>query len=318
MNTDRTLLLAHTVSPDRSSDLVPALEKRLPSSAVENAVTPDETIEKVVNADMLVAGRLEEEWLQRAENLQLLQTLWAGIDMYPLDEIENADVPMANAAGIHAKPIAEHVLGYMLTFERGLLDAVEHHRRGVWESISGGELGTKTLGIVGVGAIGSRVAELANAFGMETIGTKRDTSTTPDSLDEVLPAAEYHELLRRAEYLVIACPLTDETEEMLGMDEFRLLDRDAVVINVARGEILDQDALIRALQYGIIRGAALDVFEEEPLPKESVMWDLSNVIVTPHMAWTTPKTTERWADLIAENYRAVAAGDTERLVNRVL
>lgn len=318
METDTTLLLAHTVSPDRSKDLVPALEERLPSDAVQNAVTPEETREMVKDADMLAVGRLESEWLEEARELQLLQTLWAGVDLYPLEDIEESGVVMANAAGIHARPIAEQVLGYVLQFERGLLEAVENRRRGVWESISGGELGTKTVGIIGVGAIGSRVAELASAFGAETIGTKRDTSSAPASLDEVFPAPEYQEVLRRADYLVLSCPLTEETEGLLGIDEFRLLSRDAVVINVARGEIIDQDALVRALQYGLIDGAAMDVFEEEPLPPESLLWDLSNVVITPHMAWTTPKTTERWADLLAENYRAVAADDEESIVNRVV
>jgi phosphoglycerate dehydrogenase-like enzyme len=313
-----TLLLAHTVSPDRSSDLLPSLENRLPVDAVENAVTPEETIEKVTNTEMLVVGRLEAEWLERARQLQLVQTLWAGVDMYPLETIEAVDVAMANASGIHARPIAEQVLGYMLQFERGLLEAVENHRRGVWEHVSGGELGTKTVGIIGVGAIGSRVSELASAFGMKTVGTKRDTSTVSESVDQIYPAAEYYEVLRQADYLVVSCPLTEDTEGMFGMDEFRLLDREAVVINVARGEIIDQDALVRALQYGLIGGAALDVFEEEPLSQESTLWDLSNVIVTPHMAWRSSETTRRWADLLEKNYRAIASGDTESIVNRVL
>lgn len=318
MDSETTLLLAHTVSPDRSSDLVSALDSRLPPEAIENAITPEETTELVADADILVVGRLENEWLNAGRKLQLLQTLWAGVDLYPLDTIEGAGVAMANAAGVHAKPIAEHVLGYMLQFERDLLEATENRRRGVWESLSGGELGTKTVGIVGVGAIGSRVSELASAFGMETIGTKRDTSTVPDSLDEVYPADEYHRLLKRADYLIISCPLTDETEGLIGIDELRLLGRDAVVINVARGEILDQDALVRALQYGLIDGVALDVFDDEPLPPDSRLWDLSNVVVTPHMAWRSPRTTERWADVIEENYRAVDAGEPDGIVNRIV
>lgn len=318
MESNRSLLLAHTVSPEWSRELRDKLETRLPSGAVENAVTPAETRASIEAAEMLVVGQLEPEWLDQARRLKLVQSLWAGVDMYPLDGIEEAGVSMANAAGVHARPIAEQVLGYMLQFERGLREATVNRRRGVWESIRGGELGTKTVGIIGVGAIGSRVAELASAFGVETIGTKRDTSTTPDALDEVFPADEYHKLLTRAEYVVVACPLTDETEHLLSIDEFRLMNRDSVLINVARGEIIDQDDLVRALQYGLIDGAALDVFEEEPLPADSLLWELSNVVVTPHMAWTTPETTERWADLIAENYRALADDSPADITNRVL
>lgn len=318
MSSETTVVLAHTVSPDRSGELLSELTARLPERAVVNAVLPEETEDRVPDADMVVVGRLDEEWLETGDQLQLLQTLWAGVDLYPLDSIEDSGVAMANAAGVHARPIAEQVLGYMLTFERRLLGAVDNRRRGVWESLSGGELGSKTVGIIGVGAIGSRVAELASAFGMEVLGTKRDVSSAPGTVDEIYSADAYHELLTRADYLVIACPLTDETEGLLGIDEFRLLDSDAVVINVARGGIVQQDELVRALQYGLIDGAALDVFDEEPLPDDSLLWDLSNVIVTPHMAWTSTETTRRWADVIEQNYRAIAGGDTESIVNRVI
>ena len=318
MSKEPTLLLAHTVGPELSSEVVPLLETRLPAGTVKNAETPDETEAMLPEADVLGVGRFEEEWLERAKNLQLLQTLWAGVDLYPLEAIEDAGVALANASGVHAKPIAEHVLGYMLQFERGLIDALDNQRRGVWEVVDAGELETKTVGIIGVGSIGSRVAELTTAFGMETIGTKRDVSTAPDTLDEVVPAEEYHELLKRADYLVLSCPLTDETEGMLGYDEFRILDSDAVVINVARGEVIDQQALVRALQYRTIRGAALDVFEEEPVPPESVLWKLSNVVITPHMAWKTSQTAHRWAELLEQNYDAVTGGDEASIVNRII
>jgi len=152
---------------------------------------------------------------------------------------------------------------------------------------------------------------------MAVVGTKRDTSDASEAVDDLLPADEYHELLRRSDYVVLACPLTDETEGLLGIPEFRLLDSDAVLVNIARGEVVDQGALVRALQYGMIRGAALDVFEEEPLPPESVLWDLSNVVVTPHMAGSTPHKDERWIDIITTNYEALAADDLDAPVNRV-
>ena len=318
MTTANTLVLSHSVSPDLSSELVPALENRLSPEAIANSMTPDDTRELVSDANMVVVGQLHEQWLEDTAGPNLVQTLWAGVDTYPLDSLEEAGVALANAAGIHAKPVAEHVLASMLQFERGLIETGDNQRRGVWEAVDCGELGTRTVGIIGVGAIGSRVARLTSAFGMETIGTKRDTSTAPDTLDEVVSADAYHELLRRVDYLVLSCPLTEQTEKLLGADEFRLLDSDAVVVNVARGEVVDQQALTRALQYGQIGGAALDVFEEEPLPPDSTLWDLSNVLITPHMAWKTPHTVTRWVDLLTENYEAVTAGDRSKIVNRVV
>ena len=312
-----TLLLTHTVSPARTDALRPKLESRLPESAVRSAATPEETREYLPEAEMLLVGRFHEEWFEYADELRLVQTLSAGVDFLPLSRIESEGVILTNASGVHAEPIGEQVLAYMLQFERGLVETARNQRRGVWERVEGGELRGKTAGIIGVGAIGSRVAELCAAFGMAVVGTKRDTSDAPEAVDDLLPADEYHELLRRSDYVVLACPLTDETEGLLGIPEFRLLDSDAVLVNIARGEVVDQGALVRALQYGMIRGAALDVFEEEPLPPESVLWDLSNVVVTPHMAGSTPHKDERWIDIITTNYEALAADDLDAPVNRV-
>jgi phosphoglycerate dehydrogenase-like enzyme len=310
-----TVLLANTLSPDRSAGILDELAESIPAEDILTASTPAETRDRLPETDMLVVGRFDEAWLDDAADLALLQTLWAGVDLYPLDSIEAAGVALANAAGIHAEPIAEQVLGYLLQFERGLRDAAENQRRGVWEAVDGGELHGKTLGIVGVGAIGTRVAELAEPFGMEIIGTTR-TPTDIEPVDELLPAEEYHDLLLRSDYVVLACPLTEDTENMIGRQELRLLDRDGILVNVARGGVVDQDALVRALQSGLIRGAALDVFEEEPLPPESPLWDLSGAVVTPHMGWRTPQTAGRVAELIADNYEAVESGGPIR--NRVL
>jgi phosphoglycerate dehydrogenase-like enzyme len=313
-----TVLLANTLSPDRSAAILDELSGSIPAEALRNASTAAETSALLPEADMLVVGRFDEAWLTDAADLRLIQTLWAGVDLYPLDEIESAGVALANAAGIHAEPIAEQVLGYLLQFERKLREAGSNQRRGVWESVRGGELRGKTLGIVGVGAIGTRVAELAEPFDMEIIGTKRTLTEQPEPVDELLAAENYPELLERSDYVVLACPLTEETEEMIGIEELRLLGQDGILVNVARGEIVEQDSLVRALQSGLLRGAALDVFDEEPLPPDSMLWDLSDAVVTPHMAWTTPRTAGRVADLIVDNYEAVESGDDAAIRNRVL
>jgi phosphoglycerate dehydrogenase-like enzyme len=312
------LLIAHTVSPERTATFKPRLEDALGEDVVHNAEQPAETRDLLPEAEMVLVGRFDEEWLEYADNLQVVQALSAGVDFLPLDQIETAGLALTNASGVSAEPIGEQVLGYMLQFERRLNDIARNQQRGVWERIEGGELRDKTVGIIGVGAIGSRVAELAQAFEMNVIGTKRTLDDPPASVDDLLPAPEYHELLRRADYVVLACPLTDETEGMIGLPEFRLLGSDAVLVNIARGGIVDQDALVRALQYGMIRGAALDVFEDEPLPPDSVLWDLSNVIVTPHMAGSTPHKGQRWVDIVTANYEALVENDLDSLVNRVV
>jgi phosphoglycerate dehydrogenase-like enzyme len=313
--TDPTLLVTHTVPPETADELLDALAVELPDAEILSAATPEETDEHLARADALVTGRLDAELLTRAD-VQWVQALSAGVDSYPLEAMEEAGIVLTNASGVHAEPIGEQVLGAMLSFERRFLESQRNKERNSWERVEGGELKGKTLGVVGVGAIGGRVAELGSAFGMEVLGTKRNPETMPDAVDEAFGADGYTELCQRADYLVLACPLTEETEGLVGSAEFRLLSRDAVLVNIARGGVVDEEALIRALQYDQIGGAALDVFETEPLPADSPLWTLSNVLLTPHMAGSTPKKAERWAEIIGENYRCFGTDDA--YVNRIL
>ncbi|AEN06424.1 Phosphoglycerate dehydrogenase [halophilic archaeon DL31] len=312
--TEPTLLVTHTVPPETTEGLLAALRDELPNAEILTAATPEETEALLDRADALVTGRLDAKTVENGE-FEWVQALSAGVDNYPHDALAEAGVTLTNASGVHAEPIGEQVLGAMLSFERRFIESQRNKERNSWERVEGGELNGKTLGIVGVGAIGSRVAELGSAFGMAVLGTKRDPETMPEAVDEAFGADGYTELCRRADYLVLACPLTDETEGLIGAPEFRLLDSEAVLVNIARGAVCDEEALTRALQYKQIRGAALDVFETEPLPADSPLWDLSNVLLTPHMAGSTTKKDERWADIIGENYRRFDTN--EAYVNRV-
>ncbi|MEF8887249.1 MAG: D-2-hydroxyacid dehydrogenase, partial [Haloarculaceae archaeon] len=247
-----------------------------------------------------------------------IQALSSGVDFLDLEAIADNGVALTNAAGVHAEPIAEQVLGYLLTFERGIHTGIQQQQEGVWQRYSGGEIRGKTLGIVGLGAIGSRAAEYAQAFGMTVVGTKRDPDAAPEAVDEGYAPEGLFEVLGRSDYVLLSCPLTPETRGLVGRAELGAMKGDAVLVNVARGEVVDEEALIYALQQGGIRGAALDVFEEEPLPPESPLWDLPNVVVTPHMAGSTPHKFERIAEVFAANYEAFADGRLDELTNRVV
>lgn len=295
------------------------LDEELPVDlSVRVAETREESLDLVADADVVLAGRLPDEVLDAAGELRWVQALSAGVDFLPLDALAERGVALTSAAGVHAEPIGEQVLCYMTMFERRIHETMRHQHRGVWERPTGGELAGKTVGIVGLGAIGSRVAELARAYRMTVIGTKRDPTTAPDAVDEAFGPDGLGELLDRSDYLVLSVPLTDETRGLIGSRELRRLDDDAVLVNVARGEVVDQAALVRALQYRTIRGAGLDVFEEEPLPPESVLWDLENVVLTPHNGGSTPRYAERAADIFAANYRAYREEGVEALDNRVV
>lgn len=278
----------------------------------------DEALEGMESANIVVTRDLTPELLDRASDLDWIQALSAGVDSYDLDRIEEMGVVLTNAAGVHANPIAEQVLGYMLTFERNIHQGIEQQRRAEWHHYGGGELRGQTLGVLGVGEIGGRIAELGSALGMTVLGTKRDTTTVTDAVDEVFPPSRTDQVLGRSDYVVVACPLTDETEGLLGIQQFASMKHDAVLINIARGPIVDQDDLVTAIQKGKIRGAALDVTDPEPLPRDSVLWNLTDVIVTPHMAGSTPHYWERCAEIFATNYEHYLAGDTDAFVNRIV
>jgi phosphoglycerate dehydrogenase-like enzyme len=309
-------VVTHTVPEEMRDELLAELDGRVP---VRVAHTATETRELLADAEVAVTGRFDADVLDAAPDLRWLQAMSAGVDYLPLDDLASAGVALTSAAGVHGEPIGEQVLGYLLTFERDLHVAHRNKTRGVWErDVDAGELAGKTVGVVGLGAIGSRVAELAQAFRMEVLGTKRDPSSAPDAVDEAFAPDGLETVLRRSDYLVLACPLTDETRGLIGSEQLRLLGPDGVLVNVARGEVVEQDALVRALQNRYVRGAALDVFEEEPLPAESTLWDLSNVVVTPHMAGSTPCYAERLADIFADNHAAYRESGVDALDNRVV
>lgn len=311
-----TIVVLHSVPSSMRAALPGALPGDVP---VQVATTPEESRELVADAEVAVSGRLSEEILDAGGDLRWVQAMSAGVDYLPQDDLSERGIALTTASGVHAEPIGEQVLGYMTIFERRLHEAMRQQARGVWERVTGGgELAGKAVGIVGLGAIGGRVAELAQAYRMEVLGTKRDPSTAPDAVDEAYAPDGLGVLLDRSDYLVLACPLTEETRGLIGRQQLRRMDDEAVLVNVARGEVVDQDALVRSLQYHSIRGAALDVFEEEPLPADSVLWDLSNVLLTPHNSGSTPQYGDRLADLFAENYAAYRADGVEALDNRVL
>ncbi|MFC5278324.1 D-2-hydroxyacid dehydrogenase [Halorubrum rubrum] len=321
---EANVLVHHSVPAVFGTDFVRGLYSRidaaLPSTdRIETAATAAESRGAVGDVDVVLTVRPITDDLPDGTAPDWVQTLNSGVDSYDLDELADRGVAVTNAAGVAANPIAEQVLGYLLVFERRIHTGIRQQERdGIWRRYSAGEIRGKTLGIVGVGAIGTRVAELAAGFDMDVIGTKRTPETAPAVVDEAYPPSGLPELLARSDYVVLACPLVEATRGLIGTEEFMSMRSDAVLVNVARGEVVEESALETALQQSRIRGAALDVFEEEPLPPESPLWDLPNAIVTPHMAGTTPKYADRIGDLFVENYARYAAGERDELRNLVV
>jgi phosphoglycerate dehydrogenase-like enzyme len=252
-------------------------------------------------------------------NVRWIQATSAGIGQFVRNmryDTRMSGTVFTTASGVHAEPLAEFCLMAMLLFNKGLLRMVRDQERKHWERYAGTDLVGRTLVIVGVGTIGRKVARIGRAFGMTVIGVKRDAvGIDPATLNlhELYGPAQLGEALPRAEYLVLITPHTPDTEKMIGAPELAALPEGAIVINIARGAIVDEPALVEALRSGHLGGVALDVFAEEPLPAESPLWDMPNVLVSPHSGSTSDRENGRLTNLFCENLRRFLAG--EQLLN---
>ncbi|WP_302081998.1 D-2-hydroxyacid dehydrogenase [Salinibaculum rarum] len=294
---------------------VDAIRERLPDRDVRLARTPDEERELVASAPVVTGLKMDEELLAAAEELQLFACLYAGTGHLPLAAFEERDVAVTNASGVHGPNIAEYVVGSLLTFARGLHRGWEQTQRREWRHYQTRELKGSTVTVVGLGAIGETVVDRLATFDVETVGV-RYTPEKGGPTDEVVGFEEIHEACARTDYLVLACPLTDATEHLVDQSVFETLPPEAVLVNVARGPVVDTDALVSALRGNDIRGAALDVSDPEPLPEDHPLWTLSNVLVTPHNSGDTPEYYQRVADILAENIARRDRG--EKLRNRAV
>jgi phosphoglycerate dehydrogenase-like enzyme len=316
-----SVLLPHRCPPENAGGLdalEDALRDRLPKVEFQRARDREETAALISDAEIVIEHRFDDELLDAAENLRWLQTLSSGYDRFDLDRLASLDVTLTTVSGVHATPIAQHVLGCVLAFERGLFRARRQQRRREWRRYAPDELTGKTVGIVGVGSIGGRVAELLAPLDVTVLGVKRDPSTVSDVVDAVYGPDERHEVLGRSDYVVVACPLTEETRGMFDAGAFESMRSDAILVNVARGAIVDESALVHALQTGNLGGAVLDVAETEPPDWESPLWDFENVVLTPHMAGGSPRFADRVARLFGDNYERFVGGDLDAMDNRVL
>ena len=266
----------------------------------------------IVDADIMVGYRILPEMLAKARRLRWIQLGSAGIDHTVFPELLASDVIITNVSGIHSHSVSEHVLGLMLAFSRRINIAVrlQMERRYDRSPIApaADELVGKTVGILGLGKIGLELARICKCLGMTVIGTKRTPMEHPAYVDEILPPSGLASVLDRSDFLVLVLPLTDKTQSMIGECELRLMKPSAYIINVARGQMIDEPALVSALREGRLAGAALDVFSEEPLPPESPLYTLPNVIITPHVAGSHRGYAEHAFQVFKTNLDAFEAG----------
>jgi phosphoglycerate dehydrogenase-like enzyme len=250
-----------------------------------------------------------------APNVRWIQATSAGIGHFVKRTRYDTRMPgtvFTTASGVHAEPLAEFCVMAMLMFNKGLLRMVHDQERKHWERYAGTDLVGRTMVVVGVGTIGRKVARIGRAFGMTVIGIKRDPAGIDPAtlnLHELHGPHQLADVLPRAEYLVLLTPHTPETEKMIGAPELAALPAGAIVINIARGAVIDEPALVESLRSGHLGGAALDVFAEEPLTAESPLWDMPNVLVSPHSGSTSDRENGRLTNLFCENLRRFIEGE---------
>lgn len=263
-------------------------------------------------AEIYYSLRVLPDLLSRAPKLRWVQICSHGIDHLRGSDVLEGDILLTTGRGNYASVIAEHALAMMLMLVRDFPRLMASQRQHKWDRIHPGELQGATLGLVGLGSIGQEVARRARAFGMRVIGTKKhmdDNTLPPGLVDELIPPASLDRLLGQSDFVLVCVPYTGETRHLIGQAQLRAMKPTAYLLNVARGGVVDEEALITALREGWIAGAGLDVFRREPLPPESPLWDMPNVIVTPHMAGFSHRFMERATECFCENLRRYIAGE---------
>jgi phosphoglycerate dehydrogenase-like enzyme len=279
------------------------------------------------DVEVLLRGWLStdafDRLLSRAPRLVWVHSASAGVERALTPLARERGIVITNARGVFSRPIAEYVLMMILAISRRLPQLLELQRERTWQPLEGTELRDVTVGIVGLGSIGRAVGALATAFGCRVVASRRRSGAgagagSPDGeeaslgevmLDRVLGPDQLAELMSESDFVVLAAPLTPETEGMIDAGALASMKPGAWLINVARGRLVDERALLRALREGPIGGAVLDTFAEEPLPPSSPFYDLPNVIVTPHTSWSSGRVLDRSVGLFADNLRRFATGD---------
>ncbi len=295
------------------SDPPPGIEGVGALADVVYAATPEDLAERIGQADVLFfwhprPGVLEPVW-PKADKLRWIQSASAGVNSVLFPELVESDVMLTNARGVFDQPIAEYVLGLIVAFAKGFPQVFADQPDRVWRYRETEPVAGKRLLVVGPGPIGRAIGRAARGLSMRVAAVGRAARPGDDVFDEIIGSDSLHAALAEADYVVDALPLTDGTHHLFDARAFAAMKGTARFINIGRGGTVDEAALADAVRMAEIGGAALDVFEEEPLPPDSPLWELEGVIVSPHMSGDVFGWQERIVELFAENLRRYVVGE---------
>lgn len=308
----RLVINAQRLQPEHLA----AIRRVAPDLEIVETTNSDQLSTALPKADILLGWNrdLSPDMWNKLPQLRWVHVFSAGVEGLLSPEFKASRVVLTNSRGAHGIPIAEHVMAMLLSWERNLSGYARNQVVHQWERLNSREIYGRTLGILGLGGIGRQVAVRAKGFGLRVVGLRRSAAETggdarSDGYAEALFGPEQlHQFLAELDYLVIAAPLTSATRGMIGAAELAAMRSDAVLINIARGPIVDEAALVESLKGGQLRAALLDVFDKEPLPAGSPLWDLPNVMITPHSSANSHRTVDRGMEIFLENLRRFREG----------
>lgn len=295
MTLSKKLLITHELP----SFLLDQIKTAIPDWNIYMSTDSNDWDQHLQDAEVILGwqSKWDQQKLWSNDQLKWIQTWSAGVNSLPLQQLAAQNIQLTSANGVHSYPISETVFALMLALTRNIHTYIRNQINKGWND-SGNtlEMHNKTIGIIGVGAIGQEIAKLAKAFGMKVLGVRHSGKPAP-YVDEMYPQSELKNTLSQCDYVVITLPLTEDTYHLFDKTLFEKMKKSAFFINIGRGEIVKEDDLIAALQNGNIAGAGLDVFEIEPLQQTSPLWEMDNVIITPH----TSGATEHYAERVIED-----------------
>ena len=307
----RTLEGRIMVYTHRHQEVRAILERAWPDLPMDFGYGPEFFAKAIGDAEVLYTYRFPHELLAGAGRLRWIQGTGAGVDQMMPFEALPPGVLVTNAAGINADIMADFAIALVLALHLNLKRYVEQQRDRQWKRVLAEPLAGKTLAAIGLGRIGKGVARRAKAMGMRVVGTRRSAAPVPD-VDAVYPPEELHRALGEGDYVVLTVPLTPATVHLLDAKAFDAMHPEAYLVNVSRGRVVDEAALVEALRSRRIAGAALDVFAKEPLPAESSLWAIENVILTPHIGGDMKDFSERSVRLFCDNLGRYLRGEPLR------
>ena len=297
----------HTFKPMHKS----VLQQATDGIALIEIATPEEAKAHYEDAEMVASFPARMPDISLLPSAKWLHSFSAGVDRIMTPAVAQSDIILSNSRGVHATPIAEHIMAFMLNFSRGFVRSFPNQQKHIWQKDRTlTEIRDSRVLIVGLGEIGSEAARLAHAFGAHVHALVRTARSGPEYIEKMGTLENLDHELAEADFVVITLPHTDETHHLFNKEKFAKMKSSAVLINIGRGGIVHESELIEALRNHVIAGAGLDVTETEPLPANSPLWDMENVMITPHHSGLSHKYMDRAIDLLAKNMSAYLAGDT--------